>query len=161
MRAFISSRPSPLQETPHEQKSEKCSNIVTLTISCLEWFFTAPVSKKKNSETIICYFLMSNVYWKARTNCTLSSVFIAIEDFLCTLVLYNKKWKFIQLLTISFRAGLCKTKRYFKWSVQIYWLFHIFLHELKQSYIHIWKTSNFILSLPPPPPTYGKYFLAF
>lgn len=128
MRAFISSRPSPLQETPYEQKSKKCSNIVTLTISCLEcfWFWTAPVSKKKNSETIICFFLMSNVYWKARTNCTLSKLFIAIKEFLCMLVLYYKKWKFIQLLTTSFRAGLCKTKRYFKWNVQIYRLFHIF-----------------------------------
>lgn len=32
----------------------------------------------------------------------------------------------------------------------MYWLHHdYFLHELKQSYIHIWKTSNFISSSPP------------
>lgn len=149
MWAFILARPLPLQGAPHGEKSKKWWEYSNLLPRVL-WFCITPVfSKNKISEIINCLILMSNMYWKARHICVVSGVHSYRRIFIHIGLVLCKMWKCIQLLSTSLRAGLCKTKMYFKWNVQMYWLFHVFSWT-QAKYIHICKKKHTISFNPSP-----------
>lgn len=144
MWAFLLSRPWPLQEVPQRQKSKKWCEYSNLLPRVLWSCITLVFSKNRISEIINCLILMSNMYWKAKHICAVSGVHSYRGIFIRIGLVVRKMWKCTQLLSPSLRAGLCKTKIYFKWNVQMYWLFHVFFMNSSKVY-HIWKKiSNFI-----------------